>query len=156
LNEWQETSPGVFFGSAPEHCPDTETFAWLKARADEAPSKRARWCAHADDREALQEMLVVVRRDSSMPVHAHVGKPESLIALEGEAQLYLYDELGNVIEQVPLGPPGGSRAFYRRIPDGMFHALKVETEYFVFHEITLGPWRKGDMRLAPWEEEKNA
>lgn len=156
MNDWCETSPGVFFGKALPPFPDRDTLTWLKARADETPAKRARWCAHADADEVLQEMLVVVRRDSYLPAHAHIGKPESLIALEGQARLLLFDEQGEVLESVALGPPGGDRPFYRRIPPGTFHTLKVETDYFLFHEITLGPFRKADMRIAPWEREKYA
>lgn len=156
MNEWRESSPGVFFGKARNLCPDGDTFAWLKARADEAPMKRARWCVHADAGDTLQEMLVAVRRDSFLPAHAHRDKPESIIALEGLAELVLYDELGNIVDKVALGAPGGARPFHRRIPANTFHTLSVETEYFLFHEITLGPWHKGDMILAPWEREKYA
>jgi len=149
VTEWRETSSGVFYGSK-AHFPDAPGLEWLKRQADSVSSRRARWCAHADGADRLQEMLVAVRKDSQLPIHRHLTKPESLIVIEGLASLQTFDDDGKIREVFSLGPPESGRSFHLRIPAGTYHSLKVESEYFIFHEVTLGPWRREDTQEAPW------
>jgi cupin fold WbuC family metalloprotein len=86
--------------------------------------------------------------------HKHVGKTESMHVVQGLAEVVFFDEGGTVREVVPVGDPQSGRAFYYRLASPWYHTLSVSTDFFVFHEVTNGPFRREDTLFAPWSPDE--
>jgi cupin fold WbuC family metalloprotein len=125
----------------------TEEIEFLKARAAETPRQRTRLCAHPDPSHALHEMLIVHGREAYVRPHRHIGKAESQHVLEGRATLLLFDETGRMTRRETIG--AGGHVYYR-IDDAVFHALLIESDWFVFHEVTSGPFDPTTTEWATW------
>ena len=127
----------------------------LKARAAANPRRRIRICAHPDVDDPLHEMLIVHARGVYVRPHRHPSKSESMHVIEGAADVVFFDDEGRITQRVPVGAPASGSAFYYRLRDPVYHSLVVRSEYFVFHEVTNGPFRRDDTEFAPWAPEEN-
>jgi cupin fold WbuC family metalloprotein len=124
-----------------------EEIGFLKARAGENPRRRARLCTHQAPDSSLHEMLIVHGREAYIRPHRHLGKPESLHVMEGRATVLFFDDAGAPRRRVTLGP--GACGYYR-IESAVFHSLLIESDWFVFHEVTAGPFDPAMTEWAAW------
>ncbi len=137
-------------------CPDdvvtlsAADLAFLKEKAAAIPRGRIRLCAHGRDDERLHEMFILLTRRTYIRPHRHLGKAESLHVLEGEADAVFFDDGGAVTRVVPLGPYGSGRTFYYRIASPEYHTLLLATPHLLFHEATLGPFRREETSFPDW------
>jgi cupin fold WbuC family metalloprotein len=122
----------------------------LMEDARHTPRRRMRLCVHPDTGSALHEMFIASRREGYIRPHKHVEKAESLLLLEGSADLVLFSDEGRVLEVVGLGDYASGRPFYYRIQDSRYHTLLVNSEVVLYHEATSGPWARSQMAYAPW------
>lgn len=129
---------------------DDEAVEFLKEKALASPRKRARICFHSNVSDATHEMLIVVSSESYIRPHRHLGKHESLLALEGEATALFFQDDGTVTDAKPLGPVGRGRTSYYRISDPIWHTLSLESPFFVYKEVTQGPFDPSDSEFASW------
>ena len=60
----------------------------------------------------------------------------------------IFSDDGNIMRIVILG--GKSKNLYYRLSDNFYHTVVPLSEYVVFHEVTNGPFNKGDMILPKW------
>ena len=127
---------------------------FLKKIASTNQRKRARLCAHPDENDLLHEMLIVHSSGNYIRPHKHLTNSESFHVIEGEALLVLMDETGEVQSRVPLGPISSGRTFFYRIPDSEFHSLEIISDFFVFFEVTNGPFKRDNVIFAPWAPEE--
>jgi len=116
-----------------------EDIAFLKDRAKHTPRRRCRICAHPGPKNDLHEMIIALDRDSYVRPHKHFGKSESLHVIEGKATLFIFSDDGEIQEMMSLGDINSGNRFYYRMPENVFHTLVVDSESFVFHEVTKGP-----------------
>jgi cupin fold WbuC family metalloprotein len=124
--------------------------AFLKEHVGGVARRRARICAHPDLSDPLQEMLILLLRDTYIRPHRHRRKAESLLVVEGEADAVFFDDDGAVATVLPLGDPRSGKAFSYRIDGPRYHTLLPRSEHFVFHEATLGPFAPELSEAAPW------
>jgi cupin fold WbuC family metalloprotein len=148
LSEEVLVAEGSPFGLEPADVDELKRLAAATAR------RRIRVCAHPGPDDPLHEMLIVHAADAYVRPHKHVGKSESLHVVEGEADAVFFDDEGNLVEAVPLGTAPG-RTFYYRIQAPLFHTLLVASDFFVFHEVTNGPFRREETVFAPWSPEED-
>lgn len=127
--------------------------AFLKAQALANPRKRARICAHRDSADALHEMIIAIAKGSYLRPHKHIGKSESFHIIEGEADVALMDDAGNITRVIPLGAPGTGRSPFYRLSDDQYHMLVVSSEVLVMHEVTNGPFIREQTIQAPFAPE---
>lgn len=125
----------------------------LKQAALANPRRRIRLCGHRDVDSTLHEMLIVHTRGTYVRPHKHLDKSESFHVIEGVADVVVFDDSGNVTEVVAMGDYGSGRKFFYRLSDPSFHTLLIQSEFFVFHEITNGPFVRADTVFAPWAPE---
>ena len=114
----------------------------LKAAVKASPKKRARINAHPDGEDALHEMIIAI--DASCPTsvpHKHPTKSEAFHIVEGEVDIVVFTEGGEIDRIISLGAPGSGRAFYYRMSKPFFHTLIIRSGVLVVHEITNGPFR---------------
>lgn len=152
-NDMRMESAEVFYRTGDIHTVTPADIAFLKAAALTNPRKRCRICIHNGPQDGIHEMLIVHHRDTYVRPHAHKTRGESLQALEGRATAVFFDDLGKVTQKISLAAPGeadpSSPYLYRTTP-GAFHALLVESEWFVFHEVTAGPFNRDDTLFPAW------
>jgi cupin fold WbuC family metalloprotein len=119
-------------------------------RATRSPRKRARLCAHPTPTDALHEMLICLARGTYVRPHRHAGKSESFHIIEGELDVVLFDDAGNIRDVIELGPYQSGRVFFYRLMEPCFHTVLVKTPYAFFHETTNGPFDPADTEFAEW------
>jgi cupin fold WbuC family metalloprotein len=125
-----------------------EQIAFLKRQAKASPRKRARICAHKSNDDALHEMLIAIAADSYIHPHKHLAKSESFHIVEGEVDVAVFDDAGEIVDVIDLGAPGSGRQFYYRLDHGAFHTLLIRTPFLVVHEVTNGPFERAGTAMA--------
>jgi cupin fold WbuC family metalloprotein len=121
----------------------------LREAVAATPRGRVRINVHADARDPLHEMFIALSRDSYVRPHRHPGKTEAFHIVEGDVDVVVLDDAGEVRRIVELGQ-GPGRAVYYRMVQPMFHTLLVKSEILVVHEITNGPFVPGGTQFAPF------
>lgn len=127
-----------------------EDFQWLKAQSLRVNS-RVRLCLHGGLDEALHQMVIALPKGDYVRPHCHHGKVESMMALEGQADLIFFDREGAKSQRLSLRANQSSLV---RIYPGAFHTLQVLSAMFLFLETTTGPFRREDTEYAVWEEKE--
>jgi len=127
-----------------------EEIAFLKRQAQASPRRRARICAHKTNADALHEMVIAIAADSYIHPHRHVGKSESFHIVEGEVDVVVFDDAGEISEVIRLGAPASGRSFYYRLSESAFHTLLIRTDFLIVHEVTNGPFDRDRTVLAPF------
>ena len=72
---------------------------FLKNNVKHAGKKRIRICTHIDEEEILQEMFIVLSKETYIRPHKHLNKSESLHVLEGTADVIFFNDDGKVINR---------------------------------------------------------
>lgn len=124
--------------------------ALLKKALKKNSSKKCRFCAHKNDFDPVHEMFIAHTPQTYVRPHKHLGKPEAFYVIEGEADVVIFDETGNVNDIIPVGEYGSGRYFYYRLQKPLFHTIIIKSDPFIFHEITKGPFKKSDTIFAKW------
>jgi cupin fold WbuC family metalloprotein len=112
----------------------------LKAAVKASAKRRARINAHPDG-DALHEMIIAIDQTSYIRPHKHPGKSEAFHIIEGEVDIVVFGDNGEIDRVIQLGAPGSGRAFYYRMSKPFFHTLVIRSDILVVHEITNGPFR---------------
>ena len=148
-----QKSPEVFLAEGPIAAVGPAEIAMLKAAVEASPKRRARINAHPDGDDRLHEMIIAIDASSYIRPHKHPGKSEAFHIVEGEVDIVVFREDGEIDRVVELGPPGGGRPFYYRMSDAFFHTLIIRSELLVVHEITNGPFRPSGTIFAEFAPE---
>ena len=122
----------------------------LKDLAAASPRKRARLCAHRAPSAPVHEMLIVLHRESYVRPHRHVDKTESFTILEGEADLVLFHDDGQVREIIAMGPPSSGKIFFHRLSQPVYHTVVARTDWLVVQEVTTGPFVPRQTQFPDW------
>lgn len=133
------------------------TVAELKRRALASPRKRFRLCMHQSAEERTHEMLIVFHEDAFMPPHRHpVGKSESYHVVEGSMTVFMFDDLGNVLRAIDMGPAGGDKTFLYRLSSNLWHMPVATSPWLVYHETYSGPFDKNvDVEFPSWAPQEH-
>jgi len=122
----------------------------LKERARQSPESKARICTHHSPRDPVQEMLIVHGKNCYVRPHKHLEKPEAFHVIEGKATLFLFEDNGDIKEAIKLGSYDSGGFFYYRLSEPLYHGLLIESEWFVFHEVTKGPFEPDETVYPDW------
>jgi cupin fold WbuC family metalloprotein len=136
-----QKSPEVFLAEGPIAAVGEGEIATLKAAVKASPKGRARINAHSDGDDALHEMIIAIDASSYIRPHKHPGKSEAFHIVEGEVDIVVFKDDGEIDRIVPLGGPGSGRSFYYRMSKPFFHTLIIRSDVLIVHEITNGPFR---------------
>ncbi len=131
-----------------------EDINFIKQRAKENSSQKCRLCTHDNENELFQEMFIVHTNSYFVRPHFHKDKSESLHVIEGEADLYIFNKNGDIIDKKKLGNESSKNIYYYRINKEIIHTLVINSDYFVFKETTTGPFKKNLMIFPEWSPEK--
>ena len=86
-------------------------------------------------------MIIAIDASSYIRPHKHPGKSEAFHIIEGEVDIIVFKDNGEIDCVVPLGAPGSGRSFYYRMSKPFFHTLIIRSNVLIVHEITNGPFR---------------
>lgn len=136
---------------------DLKVLLELKKAAKQSPDRRARLCLHEYPEQSVNEMLLVMCKDSYIKPHRHPpGKHESYYIIEGEMDVLLFDDMGNVIKKIEMGMPGSDKIFMYRLSKNIWHQPVAKTEFVAYCEIFKGPFNKErDVEYAKWPGTNN-
>jgi cupin fold WbuC family metalloprotein len=127
-----------------------EDIAFLKHQAQTSARKRARICAHRSNDDLLHEMVIAISAASYIHPHRHLDKSESFHIVEGQVDVAVFSDTGEIVDVIQLGEAGSGREFYYRLSDSAYHTLLIRTDYLVVHEVTNGPFDPSRSALAPF------
>ena len=136
----RQVSHEVFFSTDAFSRIGPAEIAFLKNQAATSNRRRARICAHPSNENPLHEMVIVAASDSYIHPHRHHGKSESFHIIEGEVDIVMFDDNGEVTDIVELGDIFSKKPFFYRLSDERFHTLCIHSEFLVFQEVTNGPF----------------
>ena len=136
-----QKSPEVFLAEGPISAIGESELNALRAAVKASAKRRARINAHPDGEDALHEMIIAIDPASYIRPHKHPGKSEAFHIIEGEVDIVVFTDDGEIDRIVPLGPPGSGRSFYYRMSSAFFHTLIIRSDVLIVHEITNGPFR---------------
>lgn len=127
-----------------------EDISFLKTNIKNTEKKRIRLCAHLNEQDNLQEMFIALSNETYIRPHKHLNKSESLHVLEGSAEVIFFDDFGKITKIISLSKNSSKSYFYYRISEPMYHTFIINSDIFIFHETTQGPFKKSDTLYAPW------
>jgi cupin fold WbuC family metalloprotein len=142
--------PNVFHSTDDLTVVGSEWIERLKAVALESPLRRSRLCLHQSEDDTLHEMIIAVARDCLFPPHRHVAKVESYHMIQGRMVLIIFDDHGAPLRAMVLAPPGQGGVICYRLGKPLFHAILPLDDAVMFHEVTNGPFKRGEAILADW------
>lgn len=143
-------SPEVVYSDGGFLSVDVRAVAMLKDMARSSPRGRSRLCFHRDASSPQQEMLIVMHRNSYVRPHRHSGKVETLTVIDGCCDALLFDDVGRVINSIPMSSLSQGGNFFYRMPPDLFHTLVFRSEWLVYLETTIGPFDRTSTEGAAW------
>lgn len=155
MKKFNELAPNILSSSFNSLVITAAELEDLKNRASASPLQRARILAHGTPDAPLHEMFIVQTQAVYVRPHRHHGKSESLHVIEGFAKIVFFSCEGHIEEVVDVGPPSSGKPFFVRNDSPRWHTLIILTPFFVFHEVTNGPFRREKTEFAPWSPDEN-
>ena len=131
---------------------DGATLAALSQQAATSPRGRMNSNLHGSLDDPCHRLLNAVEPGSYIRPHRHYSdpRPETILGLRGKVVLITFDDAGNLLETVPLGP--GQDACGVDLAPETWHTLVSLEPGSVFFEAKAGPMAEKD--LAPWAPEE--
>jgi glucose-6-phosphate isomerase len=129
---------------------DQDWIERIKQSAREEPLRRARLNLHQSDDDQVQEMLIAFCHDSLNAPHRHIGKSESLHAIEGRALIIFFDEDGSIKRRITIGSAGSRLPPWYRLSSSEWHTVIPLDDMVVIHETTTGPFRPSKDVVPAW------
>ena len=124
--------------------------AELARQAEQSPRQRAHRLLHKSHAEVVQRLLIAVAPDSYFRPHRHPAAVpwEMLLPLQGELDLLLFDETGQLEARHRLGGEQGLAVV--DVPAQRWHSLYCPTPCLLL-EIKPGPYQPAHfVEFAPW------
>ena len=118
--------------------------------ASQSQRHMARLLMHFDHEDPVQEMLIAMGRDCAVMPNRSVGRSESLQIVKGELLLIIFDDNGNVVNRVEMGPAGSGKVFLYRLSSTPWHTMIPLTKMIVVHETLEGPFKQSSEPLPDW------
>jgi cupin fold WbuC family metalloprotein len=125
-------------------------FDAVTEKAETSVRRRMNYNFHAGAADNPHRMLNVLLAGTYIQPHRHLEPPkaESFLVLEGEADVFVFDDAGTVTARYLLGRDG---LWGVDLPAGTWHTILPRTERAVCYEVKPGPWMPAtDKEFAPW------
>jgi cupin fold WbuC family metalloprotein len=127
-----------------------EELHFLRRAITLSPRRRTRICTHHSVQEKLHEMFVIYTNDTFVRPNKHVGKDESVFVIEGEADFLFFDDNGAVTQVVEMGDARTGKAYFCRVPQGIYHTIIMRSPEIMLFEATPGPFNPAETLYAEW------
>jgi cupin fold WbuC family metalloprotein len=147
-------NPEVFYSDNSIVKVASHEIGYLKDQAMAQPRLRSRLCTHPDVENTLHEMLIVHTKETYVRPHMHINRSESFHVIEGEMDVILFDDLGQIQQVIGMAPYPSNKVFYYRLNQELFHSLIIRSDIAVFHEVTNGPFDPISTVFPDWAPEQ--
>ncbi len=111
---------------------------------------RAHRLLHAGPQETVQRMLIGMCRDTYFRAHRHVRRRETLIMMQGDADLLVFDAAARLLARTHLSAAGRGGTSVVEIPPGTWHTLWVRSARALVFEVKPGPHEPDETQAAAW------
>ena len=128
---------------------------FIRKQALDSLKNRSRICFHKDNKERIHEMILTLTKECYIRPHKHVDKSESFHMVEGEMDVLIFDDKGNIKQIIEMGDYSSNKNFYYRLSESVFHTVLIRSDYAIFHEVTNGPFDRKETRFAAWSPEED-
>ncbi len=128
---------------------------FLKTQAAATQRKRIRFCSHLTVEDTLHEMLIVHTKGAYVRPHKHLNKIESFHIIEGNLDVIIFDNDGEIIRTINMSDYASGKTFYYRLSENLYHTVIPATDHVVFHETTHGPFMREATSFASWAPDEN-
>ena len=118
--------------------------------ASQSQRHMARLLMHFDHEDPVQEMLIAMGRNCAVMPNCSVGRSESLQVVQGELLLVIFDDNGNVLKRIEMGPAGSDKAFLYRLSSTPWHTMIPLSEIVIVHEVIEGPFSNSSDPIPDW------
>lgn len=119
----------------------------LTKQASLSPRKTCRLCVHRNKDSVIHQMIILHSKSVTVPVHKHLHSDEILNVFSGSAILNFYKNNGVISKTIKLSQ---EKCFAVTIPKDIFHSLIIESDWFLFQEIIMGPFTPKNTEFANW------
>lgn len=150
-----EHNKEVFFAADKFVEVDSNFLETLKDKSRSNKNGKIRLCTHKENSDPIHEMLIVHSKKTYVRPHKHLNKIETFHVIEGKADVVIFDENGGIKKLVSLGDYASKSVFYWKMSEAYYHTVLINSEFFIFHEITNGPFNKNDVIFPSWAPEGN-
>lgn len=123
----------------------------VTTEAQSSARLRMNYNFHEQLDDPINRLINAIEPESYLRPHRHLNpdKEEIFLILRGSAVLFLFDETGNITEQILLNPKQGS--YGAEIGPGVWHTLLVLESGTVIYEVKQGPFAPlSPENFAPW------
>ena len=118
--------------------------------AKQSQRHMARLLMHFDHEDPVQEMLIAMGRDCAVMPNRSPGRSESLQVVKGELLLIVFDDNGNVLKRIEMGPYGSDKTFLYRLSSTPWHTMIPLSKIVVVHEVIEGPFSNSSDPMPDW------
>lgn len=122
----------------------------IKYEARQSPRQIARLLMHISHEDMVQEMLIAMGRECLVTPNQSVGRSESLLVIEGEVLIVIFDNSGEVSQKQVMGSPESKKPFLYRFNNTPWHTMIPLTEMVLVHETLQGPFEESSQPLPEW------
>ena len=129
---------------------NNELVEQIVGEARQSQRHMARILMHFDHEDLVQEMLIAMGRNCAVMPNRSVGRSESLQVVQGELLLVIFDDNGNVVKRIEMGPAGSDKVFLYRLSSTPWHTMIPLTKMIVVHETLEGPFKQSSEPLPDW------
>lgn len=121
-----------------------EEVEFLKRQCLQNPRGKARICLHESADELFQEMLIALRPETLNSPHKHLrGGGKSYKIVEGSMNVVIYDNQLREVKRILLSSDDVTALqCYARVPEHVWHTVKVISDPCVFLEAKTGPFKQ--------------
>jgi cupin fold WbuC family metalloprotein len=124
-----------------------------------SPRRRMNHNFHSGPADNPHRFLNVLLGGTYIPPHRHTDPPksESFLVLEGEADVIVFDDHGDITARYQLGSESAEGHLWGiDIAPGVWHTILPRTSRVVCFEVKPGPWVPAtDKEFAPWAPREN-
>jgi cupin fold WbuC family metalloprotein len=131
-------------------CFGDEEISFLENAIGKSPRRRTRICAHRSVQERLHEMFVIYSDATFVRPNKHIGKDESVFVIRGAADFIFFDDSGRITDVVQMGDVASGKAYFCRVPAGIYHTIIIRSAEIVLFEATPGPFNPAETVYADW------
>lgn len=150
IRSLSQESPEVYYSDDVLVAVDAAEVGRLKTFASGNIRKRSRLCAHCSPTEPVHEMVIVHEHGEYVRPHKHIGKSESMHVIEGDADVAIFHEGGELESVFSIGDFASGKPFFYRMNSSLFHMLIIRSNVLVFHETTSGPFVRAACEFPLW------
>ena len=122
----------------------------LKNFSKNNKDKKSRYCIHKSKKSKLHEMIIYHKRGYYIRPHSHPYSPESMHLIKGKVDIVIFDKKQKVSDIIKMGNYESGKIFYYRMNKELTHTLVIKSPYVIFHETSLGPFKKKNSKFASW------